>query len=418
MADPGPSNLPRKPTAPPPSAPIEANVSSPASPIPTICTVCSNPSKYTCPRCSVKTCSLACSKSHKTSTGCTGERDKAAYVPMNTYTWGTLADDYVFLEDIGRNITGWGRDIVSTGKGRGGRRGGKGGRAALAPKCEALRVQLAARDIEISFVSEGMEKRRLSQSVWDVRTKTAYLTVEFVFHIKDPNQKDNNFVAVSLLTHRNDLTAPLATSLTSHLKRKSDVPASIFEFMKASQDLPQGPSAIPSGMLFAVSQLERLKPSAQAPAQYQAPALPIRIASQPAVSSTPFAQLYDSALKPQKVFYPIDPNTPLQNCLRHRSFVEWPTIDVFPSRQAFQEGRFGVLVESTTRPATLPGDSDSNKRRKTETGLVQLIGGYGEESEPEIEELERQETGVLGISGLGDYASDEGEEADSIDEGH
>ncbi|KAG9098899.1 hypothetical protein FRC06_005854 [Ceratobasidium sp. 370] len=337
---------------------------------------------------------------------------------MNTYTWGTLADDYVFLEDIGRNVASWGRDIVGTGKGRGGRRGGKGGRTALTPKCETLRFQLAARDIDINFVSEGMEKRRLSQSVWDVRTKTAYLTVEFVFHMKDPNRKDNNFTAVSLLTHRNDLTTPLATSLTAHLKRKSDVPASIFEFMKPSQGVPQGALTTPPGVFFAVSQLERPKPGALAPAQYQAPALPIRITSQHTTASTSPSQPYDPALKPRKVFYPIGPNGSLQNCLQHRSFVEWPTIDVFPSRQIFEEGRFGVLAEGIAEPTPSLGELGPNKRRKMETGLVQLIGGYGEESEPEVEEPKPLEIEVSGISGLGDYVSDEDEEVDSIDDGH
>ncbi|KAF8605491.1 hypothetical protein BDV93DRAFT_429573, partial [Ceratobasidium sp. AG-I] len=66
------------------------------------CALCTQPSKYTCPRCTLKTCSLACSKSHKAQSNCSGERDRAAYVPMNGYTWGTLADDYVFLEDVGR----------------------------------------------------------------------------------------------------------------------------------------------------------------------------------------------------------------------------------------------------------------------------------------------------------------------------
>jgi hypothetical protein len=89
---------------------------------------------------------------------------------MKTYTWGTLADDYVFLEDVGRSAANWGREIVSNGRGRGGARGGRGGgRGALTPKCEGLRVQLAARDVEIGFVAEGMEKRKLNQSVWDVR---------------------------------------------------------------------------------------------------------------------------------------------------------------------------------------------------------------------------------------------------------
>jgi hypothetical protein len=86
---------------------------------------------------------------------------------MNAYSWGTLADDYTYLEDIGRNVANWGRGIVNLNKGRGGR--GPRGRSVLPPKCETLRVQLAARDIEIRFVPDGMEKRRLSQSSWDVR---------------------------------------------------------------------------------------------------------------------------------------------------------------------------------------------------------------------------------------------------------
>ncbi|KAG8749309.1 hypothetical protein FRC12_013477 [Ceratobasidium sp. 428] len=337
---------------------------------------------------------------------------------MNTYTWGTLADDYVFLEDIGRSATSWGRNIISTGRGRGGGRagrGGRGGRSALTPKCETLRVQLAARDVDINFLPEGMEKRRLSQSVWDVRTKTAYLTVEFVFHMRDKTQKDSGSVAVSLLTHRNDLTAPLAASLVSHLKRKSDVPASIFDFMKTSQDLPQEDFVIPSGMLFTVLQLERPKPNSSAPVQYQAPALPIRIASQH--TSAPTSQPQNSALKPQKVFYPVDSNSSLHECLRNRSFVEWPTINVFPSQQMFNEGNFGTLAEGTPGSMMSLGEQVSNKRRKTETGLVQLVGGYGEESEEEVKEPRPLGTGISGISGLGDYASDEEEEVNGVDEG-
>src|ERR1700689_5122991 len=77
------------------------------------CLVClSRVAVYTCPRCSIRTCSLPCSTTHKTRTGCSGVRDKTKFVPMNRYTYGTMMDDYVFLEDMSRRVSGCGQDIV------------------------------------------------------------------------------------------------------------------------------------------------------------------------------------------------------------------------------------------------------------------------------------------------------------------
>ncbi|KIY45879.1 hypothetical protein FISHEDRAFT_30260, partial [Fistulina hepatica ATCC 64428] len=67
------------------------------------CAVCSTKNAiYTCPRCHIKTCSLSCSSSHKTQNNCSGQRNKVAFVPMNGYKWGTMMDDYVYLEEVGR----------------------------------------------------------------------------------------------------------------------------------------------------------------------------------------------------------------------------------------------------------------------------------------------------------------------------
>ena len=41
--------------------------------------------KYKCPRCLVRTCSLACSKAHKLRTQCTGKRDVTKYVPKDEF---------------------------------------------------------------------------------------------------------------------------------------------------------------------------------------------------------------------------------------------------------------------------------------------------------------------------------------------
>ena len=82
-----------------------------------VCVICEkNVAIYTCPRCSTRTCSLICSTGHKTrGEGCSGIRNKAAYVPMNQYGYMALMDDYVYLEDVGRKVGEWGKEIVQGG---------------------------------------------------------------------------------------------------------------------------------------------------------------------------------------------------------------------------------------------------------------------------------------------------------------
>ena len=66
-----------------------------------LCTICKkNQSIYKCPRCSTKTCSLQCCKTHKIQTNCNGKRDRTSYCSLNKFTNERLASDYHFLEDI------------------------------------------------------------------------------------------------------------------------------------------------------------------------------------------------------------------------------------------------------------------------------------------------------------------------------
>lgn len=136
---------------------------------------------YTCPRCATRTCSLPCSTTHKTRTGCSGVREKAKFVPMNDYTCGTMMDDYVFLEDMSRKVGEWGQDLVRGGHGYGHNHGtlqGRRGRAKTGPppgkawshsgkKRDILKSQLELRDIEMDLFPSGMERRTLNQSTWD-----------------------------------------------------------------------------------------------------------------------------------------------------------------------------------------------------------------------------------------------------------
>lgn len=55
------------------------------------CQVCrEQPSKYTCPRCSMRTCSVGCVKQHKQDNDCSGERSKTHFVSRDQYNYSNM----------------------------------------------------------------------------------------------------------------------------------------------------------------------------------------------------------------------------------------------------------------------------------------------------------------------------------------
>jgi hypothetical protein len=97
-----------------------------------------------------------------------------------------MMDDYVFLEDVGRRVGDWGKEIVRGGfgmrgangieaRGRGGngrgrargRRGDCGNRGRT--KRDVLKMQLESREIDMELLPVGMERRKVNQSSWDFK---------------------------------------------------------------------------------------------------------------------------------------------------------------------------------------------------------------------------------------------------------
>ncbi|KAK5869592.1 hypothetical protein PBY51_024297 [Eleginops maclovinus] len=75
------------------------------------CGVCgSEEAKYRCPACLAHSCSLLCVKKHKQDSGCSGIRNKSAFVTLSHFDEMTLLNDYRFLEDTGRFADGATRD--------------------------------------------------------------------------------------------------------------------------------------------------------------------------------------------------------------------------------------------------------------------------------------------------------------------
>lgn len=50
------------------------------------CQGCGGEGRYRCPRCDVRSCGVACVRKHKEATGCTGVRDRTAFMPLRAMT--------------------------------------------------------------------------------------------------------------------------------------------------------------------------------------------------------------------------------------------------------------------------------------------------------------------------------------------
>ncbi|GKV30960.1 hypothetical protein SLEP1_g39716 [Rubroshorea leprosula] len=68
---------------------------------PAFCEECKNhPSKYKCPGCSLRSCSLPCVKAHKQRTGCNGKRNMTKFVPLSEFDDNLLISAFVVLLQV------------------------------------------------------------------------------------------------------------------------------------------------------------------------------------------------------------------------------------------------------------------------------------------------------------------------------
>ncbi|KAK2002441.1 HIT zinc finger protein [Colletotrichum falcatum] len=79
-----------------------------------LCAIChTEPPRYKCPRCTIRTCSLACTKRHKAWSSCNGIRDATAYVPPSKLKTAAGVDhDFNFLSGIERAVQRSEKEIV------------------------------------------------------------------------------------------------------------------------------------------------------------------------------------------------------------------------------------------------------------------------------------------------------------------
>ncbi|KIK92470.1 hypothetical protein PAXRUDRAFT_829918 [Paxillus rubicundulus Ve08.2h10] len=362
------------------------------------CALCTAPARYRCPRCMIPTCSLPCSRKHKQDTGCTGERNKVQYVPMNTYGWGEMMRDYCYLEEVGRQVSEWGNEIVRGGYtmensgrgkvvcGRGGSRRVLNGRrkaAAGRAKRDMFRAHLEKLDIDVELLPNGMERRKLNQSTFDQKSKCSLLTIEFICYpptapapVSSPPAS-----AHTIISHQNRLSTTLLAALQRHVP------------WTPSKSQKQKENAL-------LSWLPPLaNPHPDDPEGFIPPHCYIRAHRDFLHTIYPGA----APVNPNAIYYhKLDPTLNLAELLRSTHFVEFPTIHVFdPDASSF----LGTVIDKAGSIARFSEDDQDGERvakcRKLnrEAGLqaiAGLVGEYGSEdgsqSEEEIEN--KQFTGL------------------------
>ncbi|XP_055914846.1 box C/D snoRNA protein 1 [Eupeodes corollae] len=146
------------------------------------CEVCgANEAKYTCPKCEVKTCCLACLQIHKKELECSGIRDRTKFIPLKKMTKMDFMSDYYFLEECTRFVEDRKRDRIKRYT-----RYNK----ILPSGLFRLRNAAANRKTTIRFLLENFSRRKENSSYLDFKTNIIYWRVDWVF----PNAENLVFV--------------------------------------------------------------------------------------------------------------------------------------------------------------------------------------------------------------------------------
>ena len=343
-------------------------------------------------------------------------------MPVKEYGHGVLMNDYVYLEDVGRKVKEWGRDI-GKGKYQVTERDRVGSGRRRKSKKEALQIQLEIREIPLVLLPPGMEKKKSNQSHWDpkfrsssffisrrgvlndmgmYRQKKVYLTIEFLF-VKGHGTTDS----IRLVTHKNDIDQPLLTLLQTHVGEKLK--------QTAKQAKSQAKSKVSTN---GETTLEWLKDLVfpDPPDQLEFFTTPLCLIR----STKPFAPSQRASFKclKSRSYHSLDPSQKLSQSLRQKEFVEFPLIEIW-EKDAFIDCGF---VETEKHNGWYEKDAEESdgrprKRRKVEVmGKKQgeavvkgLLGGYG--SSEDEEEGSDDQCPPEALDRLGQYeeSDDQGE---------
>lgn len=130
------------------------------------CTQCGKPSRYCCPKCSARSCSLPCVKQHKRNEECDGIRDKTAYIPLSDFSDLDLLSDYRFLEESSRVAENAYRNKSKLGI--------FSQRSCLPGNVHQLQVRAGQKGVHLKILPKCFTKRRENTSQYHFKEKCIY----------------------------------------------------------------------------------------------------------------------------------------------------------------------------------------------------------------------------------------------------
>ncbi|KAL4898903.1 hypothetical protein BDW74DRAFT_120796 [Aspergillus multicolor] len=399
-----------------------------------LCAICHiQPPKYRCPRCSIRTCSLPCTRRHKLWSQCSGVRDPAAYLRRTELATESAFDrDFNFITGIERRLERAGRDAENRGvavdgkagvkdpgvvgldegelqRETGGKRKRRGPNAQAQngngngfekglPKGEVGFLKRAAdAGVKVVKAPRGMSRAKANGSRWHPKQKCIHWTIEWV--TDDGTNKMNCAETATIaegynrafpMTREERLSRPQESEATKETEEKTEAETDAYATQERLQQLLE--STVPvsetteSEMPTQPSTTEAPPPPNDQPAEstpaqnettpvsQQTPIpTPLSAENNPI---TPHRDVYFYIHRPrtatrQPVLAPLSPETSLATALKNRVVLEFPTIYVL---------RSPLAPESTKETDT--GADESNAKYILEADYLQTYPDENATTQP------------------------------------
>ncbi|XP_062871259.1 box C/D snoRNA protein 1 isoform X2 [Trichomycterus rosablanca] len=199
----------------------------------TCCDVCEKEeAKYRCPNCLKCSCSLSCVKQHKLRSGCSGVRDRTAFVPLSQFGEIDLLSDYRFLEEVGRTADGPNRDGLLRTRSRHGF------------SVMLLKRKARAAKVNLKILPKSFSRRRENSSIYKESEKKLHWHLKLVFPQSDTEYTERVPEDRVLERILDDYVHPTGSDPVKRQRLKTYVqtpPDQISVFMKSEQREPDSP---------------------------------------------------------------------------------------------------------------------------------------------------------------------------------
>ncbi|ORY52526.1 hypothetical protein BCR33DRAFT_711815 [Rhizoclosmatium globosum] len=143
------------------------------------CASCEQTSKYKCPACGTRSCSLGCVRAHKTATGCTGERNRTGFRRRcdRTFAFSKKRHGSLLPRKVADNAARLTDAILPSKKDRDALAGAR----VYSVREQHLMRNANLRRTRVKLMPKGMSRHEANKSIFHIKSKTIIWTTELIF---------------------------------------------------------------------------------------------------------------------------------------------------------------------------------------------------------------------------------------------